>query len=301
MLKKITLLTPLFLLLSFISISVAQEVTIDKSGVETTDYGKVISYYDPFTDHLTIGTHNNVMLELNESVLLKMSPLFNGRQTCYQLECGSFIIIISSDDTTIVDLFDFSEDVFSQKDYPVLFSNYRDELTVSVLNENFEVKNDLNDFSSSILAIEFNSDQINRFIDSQSTRIRIEGNVISFGEELKSDFIEIKKVLKKRRSEYKDKREVEDTAPFELRWEGNIERDLINHVLPTNTSNNEVVISLRFQVKPDGSVGLIIPLKKMNPELEREIQRSFRSWRFSRLPPRVPQKAQWGTITFRFF
>ncbi len=38
MLKKITLLTPLFLLLSFISISVAQEVLIDDEETQITRF-----------------------------------------------------------------------------------------------------------------------------------------------------------------------------------------------------------------------------------------------------------------------
>ncbi len=92
----------------------------------------------------------------------------------------------------------------------------------------------------------------------------------------------------------------EKSAPYELKWEGDLERDPMVQPLPENTANTEGVISVRFQVKPDGSVGLIIPLKKMNPELEKEVKRTLRSWKFSKLPSGVPQQAQWGTITFRF-
>ena len=79
-----------------------------------------------------------------------------------------------------------------------------------------------------------------------------------------------------------------------------LERDPMVQPLPQNTANTEGVISVKFQVKPDGSVGLIIPLKKMNPELEKEVQRTLRSWKFSKLPSGAPQQVQWGTITFRF-
>tara|TARA_R110002124_G_scaffold221839_1_gene387305 strand:+ start:25879 stop:26700 length:822 start_codon:yes stop_codon:yes gene_type:complete len=92
----------------------------------------------------------------------------------------------------------------------------------------------------------------------------------------------------------------EKSAPYELKWEGNLERDPMVQPLPQNTANTEGVISVKFQVKPDGSVGLIIPLKKMNPELEKEVQRTLRSWKFSKLPSGAPQQVQWGTITFRF-
>lgn len=94
--------------------------------------------------------------------------------------------------------------------------------------------------------------------------------------------------------------EQDKSAPYELNWEGDIERNPMVQPLPTNTSDAEATITIRFEVKPDGSVGRIIPLKKMNPELEREVMRTLRSWRFSRLPSGVPQQSQWGTITFRF-
>ena len=92
----------------------------------------------------------------------------------------------------------------------------------------------------------------------------------------------------------------EKSAPYELRWEGDIERDPMVQPLPDNTADEEATITVRFEVKPDGTIGRIIPLRKMNPELEREVMRTLRSWRFSRLPSGVPQQSQWGTITFRF-
>src|SRR5699024_6027449 len=70
------------------------------------------------------------------------------------------------------------------------------------------------------------------------------------------------------------------SAPYELMWEGELEREPMVQPLPTNTTNTEAVISVRFEVRPDGTVGRIIPLKKMNPELEKEVQRTLRSWRF---------------------
>jgi len=90
------------------------------------------------------------------------------------------------------------------------------------------------------------------------------------------------------------------SAPYELKWEGDIERNPMVQPLPDNTTDSEATITIRFEVKPDGTLGRIIPLKKMNPELEREVMKTLRSWRFSRLPSGVPQQSQWGTITFRF-
>lgn len=94
--------------------------------------------------------------------------------------------------------------------------------------------------------------------------------------------------------------ESEKSAPYELKWEGDLERSPMVQPLPENTSDTEATITIRFEVKPNGTIGRIIPLKKMNPELEREVMRTLRSWRFSKLPSGVPQQSQWGTITFRF-
>ena len=92
----------------------------------------------------------------------------------------------------------------------------------------------------------------------------------------------------------------EKTSPYELKWEGDIERAPMVQPLPSNSSNAEAVITVRFEVRPNGTVGRIIPLRKMNPELETEVMKTLRTWRFSRLQSGVPQQVQWGTITFRF-
>lgn len=92
----------------------------------------------------------------------------------------------------------------------------------------------------------------------------------------------------------------ERSAPYQLQWEGDLDRTPMTQPLPSNPTNDEATITIRFEVKPDGSLGRVFPLKKMNPELEREVMRTLRSWRFSDLPQGVPQEPQWGTITFRF-
>jgi len=90
------------------------------------------------------------------------------------------------------------------------------------------------------------------------------------------------------------------SSPYELSWQGDIERAPTVQPLPNYTTEVEAVITVKFQVKPNGSVGRIIPLKKMNAELEKEVLRTLRNWRFTPLPSGVPQQPQWGTITFRF-
>ena len=92
----------------------------------------------------------------------------------------------------------------------------------------------------------------------------------------------------------------DSSAPYQLQWEGELERTPQIQPLPSNPTNDEATITIRFEVNPDGSLGRVFPLRKMNPELEREVMRTLRSWRFSRLPQGVPQEPQMGTITFRF-
>jgi len=94
--------------------------------------------------------------------------------------------------------------------------------------------------------------------------------------------------------------DTDKSSPYDLRWEGNIERAPMVQPMPNYTAEVEAVITVRFQVKPNGAVGRIIPLKKMNAELENEVIQTLRNWRFSQLPSGAPQEPQWGTITFRF-
>ena len=92
----------------------------------------------------------------------------------------------------------------------------------------------------------------------------------------------------------------ESSSPYQLQWEGDLDRTPQVQPLPSNPTNVEATITIRFEVMPNGSLGRVFPLRKMNPELEREVMRTLRSWRFSSLPQGVPQEPQWGTITFRF-
>ena len=93
--------------------------------------------------------------------------------------------------------------------------------------------------------------------------------------------------------------EVSGYSPYELKWEGDIRRVPLAQPLPINIGNSNASITVRFEVRPNGTVGRIIPLRKMHAELEMEIMRTLRSWRFNRLPKGI-QQPQWGTVTFRF-
>ena len=94
--------------------------------------------------------------------------------------------------------------------------------------------------------------------------------------------------------------ELDRSSPYELEWEGDIERTPQVQPLPDYNVDVEAIIRVRFEVKPDGSVNRVVPVVRMNPELEREVMNTVRNWQFNSLPSGVPQESQWGTITFRF-
>jgi TonB family protein len=95
-------------------------------------------------------------------------------------------------------------------------------------------------------------------------------------------------------------RDRDRSAPYELRWEGDIDRQPIRNPLPNYTSEVEAIITIRFTVRPNGTVGELRPLRRTDPALEDEVMRTLRSWSFNRLPSNAPQVDQVGVITFRF-
>ncbi len=90
------------------------------------------------------------------------------------------------------------------------------------------------------------------------------------------------------------------SSPFSLVWEGDIQRAPLRQPLPNYVYEVDAIIIMRFEVRPDGTVGGVVPIRRANPELEREVTNTLRNWRFSPLPSNVPQTSQWGRITFRF-
>jgi len=95
-------------------------------------------------------------------------------------------------------------------------------------------------------------------------------------------------------------RDTDRSAPYILQWDGDISRQAVMNPLPTYNSDVEAVITVRFTVRPDGTIGTIQPLRRTDPALETEVIRTLRTWRFNRLPANAPQIEQSGVITFRF-
>ena len=70
--------------------------------------------------------------------------------------------------------------------------------------------------------------------------------------------------------------------------------------MPENVINYEGSITVRFEVNPNGTIGLVKRVHDMEPIFEREILKALRGWRFEKLPNTINQKGQWGSITFYF-
>ena len=93
----------------------------------------------------------------------------------------------------------------------------------------------------------------------------------------------------------------ENTSPYDLTFEGDLDRTPLSQNLPINNTNLDAIVTMGFEVLPNGSVGRIWPIRRSgNPELEREVMATLRNWRFTRLPSGVPQTNQRGSITFKF-
>lgn len=69
---------------------------------------------------------------------------------------------------------------------------------------------------------------------------------------------------------------------------------------PVATVESGAVITLKFWVLPDGTVGKIIPVIKENADLERIATNYLKQWRFSPLEEGHPVEDQWGIIPVKF-
>jgi TonB family protein len=81
------------------------------------------------------------------------------------------------------------------------------------------------------------------------------------------------------------------------------QRTILYKVIPEYPEgvNKDAVVRIRFTVLPSGIVGSAVLLTKGGEAtLERLTLEAFRQWRFSPLPPDVPQVDQEGVITFRW-
>ena len=133
---------------------------------------------------------------------------------------------------------------------------------------------------------------------SREARFRVQGYVITIEKNVKKQIRTILRII----DDLKPKQEVleEETNTFIIAWETKLPRTPIKQVMPKNVINFEGSITVRFEVNPNGTIGLVKRVHQMEPIFEREILKALRGWRFEKLPNTIDQKGQWGSITFYF-
>jgi TonB family protein len=86
---------------------------------------------------------------------------------------------------------------------------------------------------------------------------------------------------------------------YGLEWGGGGNRVVVHKELPKYPAgvNTATQIKIRFTVNPNGSVGMILPMQKGDPLLERAAIEALRRWQFN---PLNDTKEMIGFITFTF-
>jgi protein TonB len=89
---------------------------------------------------------------------------------------------------------------------------------------------------------------------------------------------------------------------FDINWGGNGTRRIYNYPLPGYPEGveKEFNVRLRFTIRPDGTVGTIMPLTKGDTRLENAAINSLRQWRFEPLSPNQKQAEQTAVIVFPY-
>lgn len=88
---------------------------------------------------------------------------------------------------------------------------------------------------------------------------------------------------------------------FSIEWFGS-EREKITGELPSfpDGVNQNGIVKIKFYVKPDGTVGRMIPVLKADIKFEQVSLNVLKKWRFVKLDSEAPQEDQQGVITFIF-
>lgn len=296
---KPLVLSLLIIKMFFYSTVAAQDQNQNDDGIIITQKGDVTVSYDEFTGEYIIGGTDTTLfssleMEYNEERRSYLIPFFGGGLNDEHL--AEFTWSASSDDGFSIVLMreepeSFFFDELGSKQIPFLIEGKRVTKTAHFLKRNY----------SEFILIPFTSSEWENIIKSENSRYRINGRVFTIDQNSKNLMEQILSEHQKIQSDKNtEKQKTDRSAPYDLQWEGELDRSPMVQPLPSNPTNEEATITIRFEVKPDGSLGRVFPLRQMNPELEREVMSTLRSWRFSRLPSGVPQEPQWGTITFRF-
>lgn len=277
----------LFFLLLMPALLFGQDMNLENEGVERTRNDGLVIFFDKFTgDALVTTDTTEIRTQFNQNTDWLVLPFFQGN-------------LEKREKNWVLTFFTVNEKYFDIKDgyhsVPWLIDKNRFKLDAEAAKENFE------DTLSQGIVFELSESDWIKISKAHDAKFRISGRIINLLPETLNQMDDIMKKVADLESELgiEGKKNI-SSSPYDLKWEGDLDRAPMVQSLPENTSNYEAVVTVRFEVRPNGTVGRIIPLKKMNPELEREVMSTLRTWRFSRLPSGAPQETQWGTITFRF-
>ncbi len=94
----------------------------------------------------------------------------------------------------------------------------------------------------------------------------------------------------------------EGSFGYDIDWGGQGTRKIYMYSVPAYPEGveKEIDIRLRFSIKPDGTVGTVIPLTKADTRLENAAIYSLRQWRFEPLSPLQKQADQTAVIVFPY-
>ena len=134
---------------------------------------------------------------------------------------------------------------------------------------------------------------------SREARFRVQGYVITVEQNVKKQIKTILRIINHLKPQQEVLKEEKNNS-YIIAWETELPRSPIKQVMPKNVINFEGSITVRFEVNPNGTIGLVKRVHEMEPMFEREILKALRGWRFEKLPNTINQKGQWGSITFYF-
>lgn len=134
---------------------------------------------------------------------------------------------------------------------------------------------------------------------SNNARFRINGKVIRIDNTLKKQIKNTIKIIESNLPKTNDDKK-EAIQTYLISWDTNLPRKPLKQVMPSNVLNIEGSITVKFEVNPNGTIGIIKRLHDMKPEFEIEIFKALRGWRFEKLPLDKKQISQSGSITFYF-
>ena len=242
----------------------------DKVGVISDSLSNMLYLYDEFEQSYVVFPKKKYLDEINsiDDVDWLVLNMMDRQDKGYSNQLG-LMLQFELDEKFIEEQ---SETIFVLDDERIKFPY------VSEITENN---------SAQILFLLFELEDWTKIYTASNSKFRLYGRIFELPSNLKKVMLDMHDVVNQLIDKefpsllLEQSEEVSGYSPYELKWEGDIERMPTAQPLPTNITNSNAVVTVRFEVRPNGTVGRIIPLRKMSAELETEVIRTLRSWRFN--------------------